>query len=157
MSSEAYFLQDYSTLDLETDEGTPTSTPVAGITSVELVANVSINRLFTADSIKVEEQKQTEHLVDVNIGFAKFDPVIVEQWLGGGGGSSANSMADTSDPQKYAINTADFVSAGGGTTYSINITGITFESMPLFSASQGEFAQWDLSGTGTDVADASTS
>lgn len=156
MAAEAYYLQDYDTLDLETDESSPTTTPVAGIVDVELVANVSIERLFTADSIKVEEQKQSEFTVDVNIGFAKFDPAIVEQWLGGGGGTSANSMTDTSDPQKYAINTADFISAGGGTTYSINLTGLTFESMPLFSASQGEFAQWDLSGTAADVSDAST-
>lgn len=157
MANKSYFLDGFSTLDLETDEATPTSTPVAGIQDVTIVPNFSIERLYTADSVVVEEQKRHEFSVDVQIGFSKWDNTLAEQWLGGGGGSSSTSLTDTSDTQKFAINTADFVSADGNTTLSINITGITFEEMPLVDAARGEYLQWDLQGTGTDIADASTS
>jgi hypothetical protein len=155
MSSEAYWFDD-ATLTLETDESTPTSIPIAGLQEVEIIPSVSIEQLYTGDSIKISEQKQHEFSVDVSIGFSKWDVVFAEQWLGGGGGTSANSLTDTSDPQKYSLNTFDPVSVGGGTTINIEVSGITFEEMPLFGASRGEYVQWDLSGTGEDIPDYST-
>lgn len=155
MASEAYWFDD-ATLTFETDETTPTNIPIAGLNEVEIIPSVSIEQLYTGDSIKIEEQKQHEFSVDVTIGFMKWDPSFAEQWLGGGGGTSANSMTDTSDPQKFSINTFDPVSVGGGTTINIQVDGITFEEMPLFSGSRGEFIQWDVSGTGTDITDYST-
>ena len=151
-SNYSYWLDDFTTLDLETTESTPTSTPVAGIQNIELMASVSLESLFTGDSIKRETVKQHEFAPTVNIGYSKFNPVVVEQWLGGGGGSTANSMTDTSDPQQYSIS-GTFDSQGGDATLDITITGITFEEMPLFAASRGEYVQWDLEGTATDVTD----
>jgi hypothetical protein len=116
---------------------------------------VSLERLYTGDSIKIEAQKQHEFQVQVNIGYSKWDPVVAEQWLGGAGGTSANSMTDTSNPQKYSL-TGEFESNGGGTTFSIEVSGITFEEIPLVDASRGEYIQWDLEGVGEDIADAST-
>jgi len=156
MATEAYFLDDFSTLDLETGEATPTSTPVAGIQDVEIIPSVSIERLYTGDSIKIDSQKQHEFSVDVSIGFSKWDNVLAEQWLGGGGGTSGNSMTDTNDPQKFSLNTFDQMSVGGGTTINVQVSGITFEEMPLFSASRGEYVQWDLEGMGEDIDDYST-
>lgn len=153
--SNAYFFDDVTALTLETDQATPTATPVAGIQNITIVPSVSIEQLYTGDSIKIDAQKQHEFSVDVNIGFSKWDVSVAEQWLGGGGGTSANSMTDTSDPQKYAFS-ADFPSVGGGTTFSVKVTGLTFESMPLLDASRGEFVQWDLEGTAEDLTDAST-
>lgn len=155
MGSEAYFVDDAS-LTFETDESTPTSIAVAGLQDVEIIPSVSIEQLYTGDSIKIEEQVQHEFSVDVNIGFSKWDPAFAEQWLGGSGGTTANSMTDTSDPQKFQVNTFDPVSVGGGTTINIQVDGITFEEMPLFSGSRGEYVQWDVSGTGEDISDYST-
>ena len=59
-------------------------------------------------------------------------------------------MEDTSDPAMFTIN-AEFVSTGGDETFEATVTGITFDEMPLVSASRGEFIQWDLSGTGMDI------
>lgn len=154
MANEAYSLQDYTTLDLETSQDTPTSTPVAGVTNVEITPTVSIERLYTGDTIKIEDQLQHEFQVPVTIEYMKFDPVIAEQWLGGEGGTSANSMTDTSKPQKYSL-TGDFESRDG-TTLSIEVSGITFPEMPLIAAANGEYAQWGLEGTGEDITDAST-
>lgn len=155
MANNAYFSDDFTTLDLETDEATPTSTPVAGIQSIEIIPSVSIEQLYTGDSIKIDAQKQHEFSVDVSIGYSKWDPVVAEQWLGGGGGTSANSMTDTTDPQKYTL-TADFDAIDDASTLTISVSGITFEEMPLVSASRGEYIQWDLEGTGEDITDAST-
>lgn len=152
--TEAYSLQDYTTLDLETSEDTPTSTPVAGVQNVEIVPSVSMERLYTGDTIKIEDQLQHEFQVSVSIEYAKFDPVVAEQWLGGEGGTSANSMTDTSKPQKYSL-LGEF-EGRDGTTYSIEVSGITFEEMPLISAANGEYAQWSLEGVGEDIVDAST-
>jgi hypothetical protein len=154
MGAEAYWFDD-ATLTLETDESTPTSIAIAGLQEVEVIPSMSIDRLYTGDSIKIDTQKQHEFSVDVSIGFSKWVVDIAKQWLGGQG-SSASSLTDTSDPQKFQLNTFDPVSVGGGTTINMKITGITFEEMPLFAASRGEYVQWDLSGVGEDVSDYST-
>lgn len=147
MATEAVYLDDFTTLDLQTSGST--STPIAGIQSVEISGEVSLERLYTADSIKIEAQKQHEAQVSVSIGYSKFDAAIVEQWLGGSG-SSANSLTDTSDPQKYQIS-GTFEEVSGTNEINLTVTGISFESMPLISASRGEFVQWDIEGTGEDI------
>lgn len=152
--ADEYWLDDFTTLDLETGEASPTSTPVAGIQNVTIVPSVSIEQLYTADSIKIESQKQHEFQVQVAIGFSTWDVALAEQWVGGGGGTTANSMTDTSDPQKFSLD-GDFVSEGGGETLSITVSGITFEEMPLLDAARGEFVQWDLEGVGEDLTDVS--
>ena len=144
----AYWLDD-ATLDLETDDGT--AVPVAGIQDVEVVAAVDIVTLFTADSIKPEAKKQQEFEPSVNIGFSKFDPAIVEEWLGGAGASAA-SMADTSNPQMFTID-GTFEAVGGDESFEATVTGITFPEMPIIQASRGEFVQWDLSGDAMDITD----
>jgi len=155
MAGEAYWVDDAS-LTFETAESTPTSIPVAGLQGVEIIPSVSIEQLYTGDTIKIEAQKQHEFSVDVNITYSVWDPIFAEQWLGGGGGTESNSMTDTSDPQKFSINTFDPVSVGGGTTINIQVDGITFEEMPLFAGDRGEYVEWDLSGTGEDITDYST-
>lgn len=156
MAAESYWFDDAVLTAFETDAGTPTSVPVAGLQEVSIIPSVSIEQLYTGDSIKIEEQKQHEFSVDVTIGFSKWDPAFAEQWLGGDGSTSTTTMTDTSDPQKFAINTFDPVSVGGGTTITIGVEGITFEEMPLFDGSRGEYIQWDLEGTGEDITDYSS-
>jgi len=155
MSAEAYWFDDAALTTFETDEGTPTQIPIAGLQGVTITPSVSIEQLYTGDSIKIQEQKQHEFSVDVNIVYSKWDESFAKQWLGGEG-STAMSMTDTSDPQRFAINTFDPVSVGGGTTINSQVDGITFEEMPLFDGSRGEYVEWDLSGTGEDIVDYST-
>lgn len=143
---DAYWLDD-ATLELSTAEDT--SVPIAGIQDITIIPSVSIEQLYTGDSIKIEEQKQHELEVQTDIGFSKWDLTLAEEWLGGEG-ATGTSMADTSDPQKYSI-AGTFTAVGGGTTYDVEVTGITFEEMPILDASRGEFVQWDLSGIGEDL------
>ena len=145
--SHAYYADD-ATLDLETDAGGE-NIPIAGLQEIDITAGVDIVTLFTANSVKPEAKKQQEFEPTVEIGFSKFDPDLVKEWLGGDG-ASATAMEDTSDPAMFTIN-AEFVSTGGDETFEATVTGITFDEMPLVSASRGEFIQWDLSGTGMDI------
>jgi hypothetical protein len=130
--------------------------PIAGIQGVTIVPNVSIERLYTADSIKIEAQQQFEHAVDVGIEYALWDQdaTFVQQWLGGSG-SSASSMTDTTDPQKFTLDGV-FDSVNGDRTLTTQVTGITFEEMPVIDTEMGEYVSRDLSGTGEDMADVST-
>lgn len=150
MSDDAYALDDYTTLDLQTEGGTVT--PVAGIKGVTVIPSVSMERYYTADSVKMGEQKQFEFSVDVGIEYSYWDKgaSVVQQWLGGAGGATATSMSDTSDPQKFEI-TGTFDSIGGDRTLDVTVTGITFSEMPVLDMEDGEVTSRDLSGTGEDL------
>jgi len=141
------FFSDDATLTLKTSSGT--DVPIAGIQDIEVVPSVSIERLYTGDSIKIDSQQQHEFEVAVDIGFSKWDLDLAKEWLGGDG-TSVTTLTDTTDPQKYKI-TSEFTEVNDGSTYKLEVTGITFEEMPIIAVSRGEFIQWDLSGIGEDV------
>jgi len=147
---DAYF-SDEATLSLETDSGT--SVPIAGLQDLTVIPSVAVEQLYTGDSIKIDAQKQHEFEVQVEIGFSKWDLTLAEEWLGGPG-TTSTSMSDTNDPQKYTAS-GEFTSVDGSLTYQWEVTGITFEEMPILDFSRGEFIQWDLSGTGEDLTDLS--
>ena len=155
-TTDAWFFDGYSTLELAIDGG-GTTTPVAGIQGVTLVPNVSIEQLYTGDSIKIEEQQQHEAAVDVGIEYALWDAEasVVQQWLGGEG-STATSWTDTNDPQKFQIS-ATWGSVGGDRTLDMTVTGITFEEMPVIDTEMGEYVSRDLSGTGEGIENVATS
>jgi hypothetical protein len=148
--ADAYFA-DEATLSLETESAT--SVPIAGLQDLTVIPSVAIEQLYTGDSIKIDAQKQHEFEVQVEIGFSKWDLTLAEEWLGGSGATST-SMSDQNDPQKYTAS-GDFTSVDGALTYQWEVTGITFEEMPILDFSRGEFIQWDLSGTGEDLTDLS--
>lgn len=153
--SDPYHLRDYTTLDLTEEDGS-TSLPVAGIQGVTIIPSVSIDRLFTGDSIKAHTRKQSEFTVDVGVEYALWDSSasVVQQWLGGDGGTTATSMTDTSNPQTFSIS-GTFDSVGGDRTLDVTVTQITFEEMPIIDATDDEFMSRDLSGTGEDLTDLS--
>lgn len=144
---DLYTLDDYATLTVETSGATETA--VGGITDFTVTTSVEIERLETADSIKVVDQLQHGHRVEVEIEFMFWDGDFAAQWLGGDG-STGTSMADTTSPQEYTLN-ATLPSRDGSNEISMTVEGITFEEIPLVEASDGEYVSWNLSGTGTDV------
>jgi len=146
---DAYWLDDVSdgTFTVETSSGT--TDYVAGVQSVAISGEVNIERLFTADSITVEEQKQHEMTIDIEVGASLWDFEFVREWLGGEGAAS-DSITDTSDPQTFTLNVSQD-SVDGDRTVDITVTGITFESMPVLDASRGEYVEWNPSGTGESI------
>lgn len=154
MAEDPLFFDGFTTLDIQTSDST--SVPIAGIQGVTAVPNVSIEQLYTGDSIKMEAQQQHEAAVDVGIEYAKWDQdaTFVQQWLGGDG-SSSSSWTDDNNPQKFELS-ATWDTVGGDRTWDFTITGITFEEFPLVDSSMGEYLSRDLSGTGEDVTDVST-
>ena len=147
MPTDAYWLDDLSNATLTTDAGAGSDpTLVAGVQSIAISGEVSIERLFTADSINIEEQKQHEFQVPVEIGASLWDYEFVREWLGGSG-SAADTMADDSDPQKFTFSATED-STGGDRTVDITVTGITFPTMPVLDSSRGEYVEWSPSGTG---------
>lgn len=143
----AYWLDDYTTLELSTSGGT--TDYVAGVQGVTVEPEVSMEHLYTADSIKKETSKQHEFIANVEINYSIWDPEFVREWLGGEG-SASGSMSDTSDPQEFEFS-ATFDSTGGDETVEMTVTEITFESIPAFDASRGEFVEWGLTGDAGDI------
>lgn len=152
MAEDVYYFDDFTTLDLQDSSGT--TVPIAGIQGITVTPSVSIERLYTADTGKIEAQKQHEYSVDVSIEYARWDQdaQVVQQWLGGGGDTTATSWTDTTDPQKFQIS-ATWDSENADRTLDFTVTGITFEEMPLIDGSMGEYLSRDLSGTGEDITD----
>lgn len=148
MSTDPYWFSDFATLELEKSGGT--TDYAAGIKGATIEAEYqTLERLYTADSTQIEAQKQAEAHVPVELNYVKFDPEFAKEWLGGSG-SSATSLTDTSDPQKYKL-TGDFDNADGSTQINIEVTGITFPNIPLLDGSQDEFVEWSLSGSGENI------
>jgi|AKVG01.1.fsa_nt_gi hypothetical protein len=150
MATEAYWF-DTATLTMQTDDTNANPIPIAGVQDITVIPSFSIEKLYTADSVKIDAQQQHEFEVQVDIGFSKWDPTLLEEWLGGDTNNST-SLTDTSDPQKYTL-TPLTIESVAGSQRTVEVTGITFEEMPIFDGSRGEFIQWDLDGIGEDVTD----
>lgn len=150
---DAYWLDDFTTLDLKTPSG-GTAIPVAGVQDVTIVPSVSIEHLYTADSIKPNTRKQHEFSVNVQLGYSLWDVDVVRQWLdetaASDGTNDPVSMTDTSDPATYSLD-GTFANQDDSVSFSATVDNITFEEMPIIDASRGEFVQWDLDGTGEDL------
>jgi len=146
MPELAYHLQDFTTLDMKTSAGD--ATPVAGVRGVTLTANVERDNVFTADDTTRDIGKQREFSVDVNIEYAKFDPEIVKEWLGGDG-VSATAWGNNSDPQQFELTfNVDATDQQSGEAIEVTVGEIEFDEMPIFDGSHDDWAMWDLSGTG---------
>jgi len=99
-NNDAYHLDGFITLDVIEADST-SSTPVAGIQDVTIIPSVSLERLYTGDSIKIESQLQHEFQVQVEIGYSLWDPTLAQEWLGGGQSSTAKSMTDETEPKRF--------------------------------------------------------
>lgn len=146
---ETFRLLDKTTLDL-TETDSDTSLAIAAITEVSITPSVSIEHLYTADSIKAVDRMQHSFQGDITIGHARFDGDIAKQWLAGSGGSTATSITDTSDPQTFEV-AGTFESADGANQIDVTVTDITFESMPVFDGSMDDWYTRNLEGTFEDI------
>jgi hypothetical protein len=148
--AEAIFSNE-GVLTLEDD--TATAVPIAGIRDVEIIPGYETAELYTADSTFRDTVKQYEHSVEVNITYANFDIDAANEWLGGEG-ASASQSTDTSDPTLFNV---EFVSQSADNTFERTAVAeqVVFPDFPVVSATQDEFEEFDLSGTGSQIGDLS--
>jgi len=151
---DAYSLQNYNTLDIETDDGT--AVPIAGVTDATITPTVELEKLFSADSIKRASALQHSFEVPIELTINQWNVTIAREWLGGGDGGESGTMADTSNPQRFSM-TAEFDSEGGERTLGpLTVERIVFEEMPIFDGSMQEYNTWEYSGDGADIVDVDT-
>ena len=150
-STDSYFSNDYETLTLQTSTGD--TDYVAGIQGVTIEAEFGVlEDLYTADSVTRDASKQAEFTVPISIEYAFFDPVFVEEWLGGDGNTSTSGVNETSDPQQFQLNGV-FRSRDNDKEIDVTVDGIRFPSIPIFDLSQDEYVVWGLEGEGSDISD----
>jgi len=147
---------DEGTITVEKADGT--SVDVAGFQGLTVeAAYENLQQLYTADSVFIESQKQSNHLVNVTIDFSKWDSDAAEHWLGGGasGASPANASTDTSDPAKFTVRAVS-TSADGSVQRTVEVEGVTFDSFPMIDGTQGEYEQYNLTGIGEKITNLAT-
>ncbi len=147
---------DEGTITVEQDDGTATA--VAGFQGLTVeAAYENLQQLYTADSVFIESQKQSNHLVNVTIDFSKWDSDAAEVWLGGGasGATPASESTDTSDPAKFTVRAVS-TAADGSVQRTVEVEGVTFDSFPLIDGTQGEYEQYNLTGIGEKISNLAT-
>ena len=64
---------------------------------------------------------------------------------------SAGSWEDDSDPEKFDLSSFEGDSRDGSNRLTCDVEGITFEEMPITDFTDGDYYEWNLSGTGEDI------
>jgi len=126
-----------------------TSVPIAGIQEVSIVPSDEIEELYTMDSNFRADAKRYEHNVNVEITYAKFAPEAAQEWLGGEG-ATATASQDDSDPALFQIEDVT-PSADGTYERTVAVDDVIFPEFPVVEGSYGEFEEWDLSGSGSQI------
>jgi hypothetical protein len=131
---------------LTVQDDSATAVPIAGIRDVEIIPGYETTELYTMDSTFRDAVKQYEHTVEVNITYANFDIPAAQQWLGGEG-ATATASQDTEDPTLFNV---EFVSTSADGTFERTAVAekVVFPTFPVVSATQDEFEEFDLSGSG---------
>jgi hypothetical protein len=134
---------------LTLQNGTGADVPIAGIRDVEIIPGYETAELYTIDSTFRDAVKQYEHSVEVNISYANFDIPAAQEWLGGEG-ATATASTDTEDPTLFTV---QFVSESADGTFERTAAAVdvVFPEFPIVQATQDEFEEFDLSGTGAKV------
>ena len=117
--------------------------------SLELRVEVEETEYFSADSTLRDAVRHTEKVPIVSMTIGSWDVALHKQWLGGDG-TSSTGLVDDSTPQKFTID-GEVTPTDGSTAWQIQITGVTFATLPFFSASRNEFIGLELEGRGDDV------
>jgi hypothetical protein len=151
VSANPYALNDYEAVPLLTDDSREEDVTVAGLTNVTIEAEwQTMERLYTADTTVAEADLQAEKNVPVTIEFMKLKGDFHKEWLGGEG-TSDTAWADTTSPQEFKIDGADFRSKDGVEKAEVTVEGITFGSIPIVELSENEYGAWSIEGQGKDI------
>jgi hypothetical protein len=121
----------------------------AGARGIDITAVDEIQNLYTMDSRFRESVKRGEHVVNVDVTYAKLSIEFVQEWLGGPG-ATATASQDDSDPMLYNIEDVT-ASEDGGFERTTMVEDVVFPELPLVSRSRDEFEEYDISGTGRVV------
>lgn len=146
MAQERYF-GDSMSLSMQTEGGT--DIPVGELQEVEIIVEANENEHFSAESVKRQDVKHTEKVPVVTATISAFDAALIQQWLGGSGASSTG-LVDETDPQKFDV-TGSVTPSNGSTDLEAEVVGVTFPSMPIFSASRNEYVGKEIEGRGDDI------
>lgn len=149
MAEKSYWAD---TMQLSTfQQGDGTALNVGFLQNVEIIPSFEVMEyLYSADSVKFEQEKQGEFQVQVNVGVMAWDVATLQHWLGGSG-TSSTGLVDTSDPALFDITGQVSPADGSGTNLSVAVTRCSTDEMPMFSASRSEYIQWDVTFIGQDI------
>ena len=149
MAAKAYWGNTMALTTFSQSDGT--SLNVGYLQNVEITATFNVmERLYSADSVKFETEKQGEFAVTANVGAMQWDVATLQHWLGGSGASSTG-LTDTSDPALFNIVGEITPADGSGTPLSVEVVRCSTDEMPIFAASRSEYVQWDVTFTGQDI------
>lgn len=155
MASQRYFSDD-ATLTVEDNAGSPSTIPVASLKGLTIELTADHVELFSGDSIEREAVKKRQAEVPVEISVAAFDVTLMQGWMAGDSTTTATSLTDTSDVAEYRVKGTFAPVDSTGNTIECQVTGVYFESMPLFDSAEGEYIVKDLSGTGKTISNLDT-
>ena len=127
----------------------PTIT-IGKLQSLEMRIEVEETEYFSADSTLRDAVRHTEKIPIVSCTVGSWDIALHKQWLGGDG-TSSTGLEDTSAPQKFTIDGEVSPVDDNTQAWTVKITGVTFATLPFFSASRNEFIGLELEGRGDDV------
>jgi len=138
-----------NSLTLSVENEAEENVPIAGITGVEITPAYEHTELYTMDSTFREAVKRYEHNVNVDITYAKFSMDLAQEWLGGEDATATGSQ-DSSDPALFAIEHV-VEAESGGFERTTAVANVVFPEFPVVQATQDEFEEYDLSGTGREI------
>ena len=118
--------------------------------SLEMRIEVEETEYFSADSTLRDAVRHTEKVPIVKMTLGSWDIALHKQWLGGDG-TSSTGLVDDSAPQKFTIDGEVSPVDDNTQAWQVQITGVTFATLPFFSASRNEFVGLELEGRGDDV------
>jgi len=151
MSAYGPYWGDTMTVSVEANSsGTPTSVPVGKTQSLEMRIEVEETEYFSADSTLRDAVRHSEKVPIVNMTIGSWDIALHKQWLGGDG-TSSTGLTDTSVPEKFDIQGEVSPVDDNTQAWQVKIIGVTFATLPFFSASRNEFIGLELEGRGDDV------
>lgn len=147
MAAEKYFA-DSMTAAIQTEDGSPISIPVGSLKQVTITVDAEHVELTSADTILREAVAKRNLSVPVTAGVAAFDPVIIQEWLGGSG-TAASSPTDDNTVAEFQI--VGSITSESATTITATVTGLYFPSLPVMDAQEGQWIQHNYEGDGKTI------
>lgn len=153
MTTNRFFGDDLATFSVEVDGTTLTAGKVK---DVSITLSGEHTNLFSADSVKRQEVKRSEVMVDVEFTIVEFDEALAQHWLQGDTSTTSQTINDDANVTQFDITleqdmTEPGTASGEATGLKAVVNGVDFPEMPVLELAEGEFNEHSLSGTGTSV------